>query len=74
MFKMKPLCHLSEKVSFKPKNAQFKCFPDNNLPEKEVHSPVAGVEMYDGVGVYDPEIFELQKHAVVLKDHKLLGF
>ena len=48
---------------------------DNSRPDKDVHSPIVGVEMYDGVGVYDPDVFklqniQLQKHAVVLKDLK----
>ena len=47
---------------------------DKNRPEKEVHSPIVGVEMYDGARVYDPETCRIQKHAVVLKDQKLLGF
>ena len=50
---------------------------DNNRPEDEVdfvQSPIVGVEMYNGNEVFDPQKFKIQKHAVVLEDHKQLGF
>ena len=47
---------------------------DNNQQKKKVHSPIVGVEMYDGDEVYDPTTCKIQKHAVVLSDNKLLGF
>ena len=50
---------------------------DNNRPEDEVdfvQNPIVGVEMYNGNEVFDPQKFKIQKHAVVLEDHKQLGF
>ena len=47
---------------------------DTNRPEEEVQSPIVGVEMYNGNEVFDPQKFKIQKHAVVLEDHKQLGF
>ena len=72
--KNQTLVSFVRKSKFSKKNCLFQVYLDNNRPEKEVHSPIVGVEMYDGVGVHDPEKCKLQKHAVTLKDHKLLGF
>ena len=42
---------------------------DTNRPEKDVYRPIVGVEMYSND---DPKV-KIQKHAVVLKESKLLG-
>ena len=63
-----------KKSKFSMQKRLVQVYLDKNRPEKDVHSPIVGVEMYDGVKVYDPETCTLQKHAVVLRDHKLLGF
>ena len=71
---MKRLCHFLEKVSFLKQTPLVYVYLDKNRPEEEVQSPIVGVEMYDGNEVYDPEKCKIQKHAVVLKDHKQWGF
>ena len=53
---------------------------DIDRPEEKVYSPIVGVEIYGPTvgleydGVYDPQTWKTLKHAVVLTDHKLLGF
>ena len=64
------------KFFFKQKRL-VQVYLDNNRPEDEVdfvQSPIVGVEMYNGNEVFDPQKFKIQKHAVVLEDHKQLGF
>ena len=70
---VKLLCHSSEKVSSRKININFyfvQLYLDTNRPEKEVHSPIVGVEMYSK----NDETEKIQKHAVVLKEPKLLGY
>ena len=42
---------------------------DINRPEENVHSPIVGVELY----YKDDQNVEIKKHAVLLKEAKLLG-
>ena len=68
--KNESLVSFVRKSKFSMRKCLIQVYLDNNRAEKESPSPIVGVEMYDGVGVYDSETCKLQKHAVVLKDYK----